>query len=272
MKRQIIKIDDAKCNGCGLCIPNCPEGALQVIDGKAKLISDLFCDGLGACIGECPEGAIQIEEREAEPYDEKRVMLENIIPQGNNTIKAHLKHLKEHGETKLLHQAVEVLKENNINFDLSEIHDDRLPCGCPGTMAKTIDKKPKAKEASGKSVKLESELRQWPVQLKLINSNASYLDNADILIAADCTAFAHGDFHREYIKNRIAIIFCPKLDQNIDTYIDKLAEIFNNKSIKSITIARMEVPCCGETEVIVRKALEQTGKNIPIETKIIKIG
>jgi len=272
MKRQIMKIDESKCDGCGVCIPNCPEGAIQMIDGKARLISDLFCDGLGACIGECPKGAITTEEREAEPYNERRVMLENIIPKGTNTIKAHLKHLKDHGETKLLHEAQNILKEQNIKVDVCDKEDGKLPCGCPGTMAKSNDKKSKTKEVSGKIPKSESELRQWPIQLKLINPNAPYLDNADLLIAADCTAFAHGDFHREFIMDRITIIFCPKLDQNIDSYIEKLVEIFVNNSIKSITIARMEVPCCGGTEVIVRKALEQAEKNIPVETKIIKIG
>ena len=268
MKRQIIKIDESKCNGCGVCIPNCPEGAIQMIDKKARLISDLFCDGLGACIGECPQGAITTEEREAEPYNERRVMLENIIPKGINTIKAHLKHLKEHGETKFLEEAQKVLKEENIKVNVCDDEKGKLPCGCPGTMAKALKKKESNKEFSGK---IQSELKQWPVQLKLINPNAPYLNNADLLIAADCTAFAYGDFHREFIKNRITIIFCPKLDQNIDSYIEKLVEIFKHRSINSITIARMEVPCCGGTEVIVKKALEAAGVTIPIEVKIIKI-
>jgi NAD-dependent dihydropyrimidine dehydrogenase PreA subunit len=268
MKRQIIKIDETKCNGCGVCIPNCPEGAIQMIDEKARLISDLFCDGLGACIGECPQGAIFIEEREAEPYNESRVMLENIIPKGMNTIKAHLKHLKEHGETKLLREAQEILKEKKLTVDTND-DEGKLPCGCPGTMAKTLKKNESSSESR---CRIQSELSQWPIQLKLINPSVSYLDNADLLIAADCTAFAHGDFHRDFIRGRITIIFCPKLDQNIDIYIDKLAEIFRNKTIKSITIARMEVPCCGGTEVIVKKALEQVEKIIPTNTKIVKIG
>lgn len=271
MKRQIIRIDEEKCNGCGICVPGCPEGALQIIDGKARLISDLFCDGLGACIGECPQGAIEIEEREAEAYDEKKVMSQNIIPKGKNTIIAHLKHLKEHGEKKLLYQAIEVLNEQNFDIDLSEIHNDKLPCGCPGTMAKKLTKKENNESSSSPHIKINSELRQWPIQLKLINPNAAYLDNADLLIAADCTAFAHGDFHREFIKDKITIIFCPKLDQNIDSYIDKLAEIFESKTIKSITIARMEVPCCGGTEVIVKKALQQAIADIKVETKVINI-
>ena len=217
MQRQIIKIDEDKCNGCGACIPNCPEGAIQMIDDKARLISDLFCDGLGACIGKCPQNAITTEVREAEPYNERKVMLENIIPKGTNTIKAHLKHLKGMVKQSYYKKLLRYWKEQNLKVNINDF-EDKLPCGCPGTMAKTLTKKVSSSKFSGK---IESELRQWPIQLKLINPNASYLDNANLLIAADCTAFAHGDFHREYIKDRITIIFCPKLDQNLDTYTDK---------------------------------------------------
>lgn len=268
MKRQIIKIDEEKCNGCGLCVPNCPEGAIQMLDGKARLVSDLFCDGLGACIGECPQGAITVEEREAEPYDERKVMTENIIPKGMTTINAHLKHLRDHGETKLLHEALDVLKEQNISIADETEAKGNGHAGCPGMMAKMFSKKAPNNDVAGK---VESELRQWPIQLKLVSPEASYFDNADLLIAADCTAFAHGDFHREFIKDKIVLIFCPKLDPYIELYIDKLAEIFSKKSIKSITIARMEVPCCGGTEVIVQKALEKVGKSIEVKSHIINI-
>lgn len=270
MKRQIIKINEEKCNGCGACVPGCPEGAIQMIDGKARLISDLFCDGLGACIGECPQGAIEIENREAEPYNERKVLEENIIRQGEHTIIAHLKHLKEHSETKLFNEAIQVLKENGIHIDASKLNqNDKLPCGCPGTMARKI----KTSETNAKKyIEQTSELRQWPIQLQLINPNAAYLDNADLLIAADCTAFAHGSFHNFFMKNKITIIFCPKLDKVVEFYIEKFTEIFKHKNIHSITIARMEVPCCGGTETIVRKAMEKAGKDIPIEIKIIKIG
>ncbi|HPP86420.1 MAG TPA: 4Fe-4S binding protein [bacterium] len=276
-KRKIIKIDENKCNGCGQCIPNCAEGALQMIDGKARLISDLFCDGLGACIGHCPEGAITIEEREAEPYNEYQVM-EKIAAAGENVITAHLKHLAEHKEYKLLEQAKDYLRENNISIPK---YDDaaaevNIPCGCPGVQALNLSAK---KSSSGnqeinsteRNIKLESKLRQWPVQLQLLNPQAQYFENADLLIAADCVAYSYADFHRRFLDGKILIILCPKLDKGIDLYIDKLTEIFRLHNIKSITIARMEVPCCGGVEVIVQRALEKSGKNIIIKEYTISI-
>ncbi len=261
MKRKIIEINQEKCTGCGKCIPNCPEGALQIIDGKARLVSDLFCDGLGACIGECPEGAIRTVEREAEPYDEVKVM-EVIARQGANTIAAHLKHLKSHGELKLLNIAVNYLKEHNLPVP-------ELPhSGCPGMLAKRFPaEKPKAEALAGGT----SALRQWPIQLKLINPDAAYFDHADLLVSADCVAHAYGSFHKELLNGRILIILCPKLDTDIDGYVEKLAQIFRSHDIKSITIARMEVPCCGGTVMIVQKALELSGKSIPVTTRIIGI-
>jgi len=265
MKRKIIQIDDAKCNGCGNCIPNCPEGALQLIDGKARLISDLFCDGLGACIGECPVGAIQVVERDAEPYDERKVMV-NIARQGANTVKAHLKHLKEHGEVKLLHTATEYLKEHGIPVpELDE--PDKLPCGCPGTLAKRLEKPPVGKPSPSASA-----LRQWPVQLKLLNPAAEYFDNADLLVSADCVAHAYGSFHSDLLAGKILIVFCPKLDSGLDQYVEKLAEIFHRHPIRSVTVARMEVPCCGGTVAIVEKALAAAGKLLEIEVKTVGIG
>ena len=270
MKRKIIEIDESKCNGCGKCIPNCPEGALQIIDGKARLISDLFCDGLGACIGECPLGAIKTVEREAEAYDEKTVMEENIIPKGANTIKAHLKHLKDHKESKLLQIALDTLKANKVEVpDLSESAPQACG-GCPGTLAKMLSRKPEAK-AETVSGTVASELRQWPVQLHLINPMAAYFDNADLLISADCVPYALGDFHRHYLKGRIVITFCPKLDNSMDIYVEKLAELFRQKNINSVTIVRMEVPCCGGTEMIVRKALETAGKELDVKVDIISL-
>ena len=261
MKRKIIEINQEKCTGCGKCIPNCPEGALQIIDGKARLVSDLFCDGLGACIGECPEGAIRTVEREAEPYDEVKVM-EVIARQGANTIAAHLKHLKSHGELKLLNIAVNYLKEHNLPVP-------ELPhSGCPGMLAKRFPaEKPKAEALAGGT----SALRQWPIQLKLINPDATYFDHADLLVSAACVAHAYGSFHKELLNGRILIILCPKLDTDIDGYVEKLAQIFRSHDIKSITIARMEVPCCGGTVMIVQKALELSGKSIPVTTRIIGI-
>ncbi len=273
MKRKIIKIDENKCNGCGKCIPNCPEGALQIIDGKARLISDLFCDGLGACIGECPEGAITTVEREAEAYDEKTVMEQNIIPKGTNTIKAHLKHLKDHKENKLLQIAIDVLKDNDIGIPDLNDQPAQKPCGgCPGTLAKLLnrmpDKKPETETVKGS---IASELRQWPLQLHLINPMAAYFDNADLLISADCVPYAFGDFHRHYLKGKMVITFCPKLDNSMDVYIEKLTELFMRKNIKSVTIVRMEVPCCGGTEMIVRKALEASGKELDVKVDVISL-
>ena len=260
MKRKIIEIDEGKCNGCGACIPNCPEGALQVIDGKARLVSDLFCDGLGACIGQCPQGAIRTVEREAEPYDERKVM-ENIARQGANTIVAHLRHLKSHGELKLLGEAMDYLRERNIPVPAA-VHAG----GCPGALARKLHPAPSGEPAGGASA-----LRQWPVQLRLLNPSAEYFDDADLLVSADCVAHAHGAFHRDLLARRILIIFCPKLDQDLAGYVEKLAQIFSQHRIKSVTVARMEVPCCGGTEAVVRKALELAGVEIPLKTVIVGI-
>lgn len=271
MKRQIIKIDDDKCNGCGQCIPGCPEGALQLIDGKARLISDLFCDGLGACIGECPIGAIDIEEREAEPYNEGRVM-ENIIKQGPATIEAHLMHLKDHGETTLLNEAIDILKKKNIqvpeSIEKSSASENSLKCGCPGSMAREIKT-----EKTGKSenVNLSSELSQWPIQLHLINPAAQYFKDADIVIAADCVPFSFANFHQRFLKGKKLIILCPKLDKDIDVYIEKLTELFKNQNVKSITIVHMEVPCCFGVGKIVEEAMRRSGKSLILKDYTISI-
>lgn len=266
MKRKIITINEELCNGCGECVPNCPEGALQIIDGKARLISDIFCDGLGACIGHCPVGAITIEEREAEEYDEKKVM-SNIVKQGTNTIKAHLLHLKDHGEMKYYNEAIEYLKENNIPIpDLEE----NLACGCPSSMAKIL-KSEKRENSTNNNIKIESELRQWPIQLQLLNPMAPYFKNSHLLIAADCVPFSYGDFHRRFLKDKIVIVFCPKLDRVIDQYIEKLSLILQNNDIKSITTIHMEVPCCGGVNYVVEEALKKSGKYIPIRDYTISL-
>lgn len=269
MKREIITIDEEKCTGCGLCIPGCPEGALQVIDGKARLVGDLFCDGLGACIGDCPEGAISVEKREAVPYDEKKVM-ENIAKQGAATISAHLNHLKDHGETGYLKLAMEYLEDNNINLpDGPDQKEKKMACGCPGSMAREIKKK--VSETGHAAGPIESELTQWPVQLQLINPHAPYFKNADLIVAADCVPFTYADFHRRFLKNKKLIIFCPKLDTTIDSYINKLTELFKVQDIKSITIVHMEVPCCFGVEKIVSQALKNSGKNIVIKDYTISV-
>jgi len=227
MKRQIISIDEEKCNGCGVCIPNCHEGALQIIDGKARLISELFCDGLGACIGHCPEGAISIIEREAAPYLDGAPANEKAIPES----------------------------------------------GCPGARAVTfsIDQE-KVEAAGGKAVQeAKSELRQWPAQLHLLNPRASYFREADVLLAADCTAFSMGNFHSQYLKGRSLAIACPKLDSNKEAYVQKLTAMIADSDIRSLEVLMMEVPCCGGLLRMAEEARAQAGKHIPIRQTIVSI-
>lgn len=267
-KRNIIRIDEDKCNGCALCIPNCPEGALQIIDGKARLISDLFCDGLGACIGYCPQGAISVEEREALTYDERKVM-ENIVKQGKNVIIAHLEHLRVHNEKELLKQALDFLKEKKI-----EIHLDEGPShvhhACPS--AKIIDLRKKEKTDAGKKTgqNLESEISNWPVQIMLVPAFAPYLNNADLLVAADCVPFAYAPFHLDLLQGKILLVGCPKLD-DLDVYREKFKQILANNRINSITYARMEVPCCAGLTGVIQEAISGSGKDIPFKEVIISI-
>ena len=267
VKRKIISIDEELCNGCGDCIPACPEGALQIIDNKARLVSDLFCDGLGACIGECPTGAMTVEEREAEPYDEMKVM-EKIVEKGPNTIKAHLEHLKDHGEHEILKQAVTYLKENNIDNPLHADYQKKpLACGCPGTAVQDFSKKEESAEPAGMA---ESELRQWPVQLNLVPPNAPYLDNSNLLIAADCVPFAYANFHQDFLKGKTLLMGCPKLD-DAEHYKEKLTTIFTQNNIKSIGLVNMEVPCCFGLQHIVQTAVNDSQKQIPIKQYIISV-
>lgn len=273
-KRKIITIDEELCNGCGLCIPNCPEGALQIIDGKARLISDLFCDGLGACIGHCPEGAITIEERVAEPYNERKVM-ENIVKAGVGTIKAHLEHLTDHGETKFLDDALTVLKEKGIKNPLEKKVEQyktttpKFHAGCPGSrIVNNVNKKPAKKSDYGPQ---ESQLRQWPVQIMLVPAHVPYLDGADLLIAADCVPFAYADFHKELLKDKVVLVGCPKFDDS-ELYKEKFTSIFKNNNIKSITCAHMEVPCCFGLEHMIKYAIDSSGKDIPYHDVTISIG
>ena len=270
MKRKIVKIDEDLCNGCGLCIPNCQEGALQIIDNKARLISDLFCDGLGACLGHCPEDAITIEEREAEPYDERKVM-EMILPQGENTIKAHLSHLKDHGEMVYYGQAIEYLKENNVNINLnnSNTMEKKSPCGCPG--AQEIDLREEVKEETNFNGKVPSQLRQWPIQMHLVNPHASYFQNADVLIAADCTAFSMGGFHPELLKGKAIGIACPKLDSDMEIYTEKITAMVDESKINTLTVVIMEVPCCGGLLRLTQNAVENAKRKVPIKLLVMGI-
>jgi NAD-dependent dihydropyrimidine dehydrogenase PreA subunit len=278
MKRKIIEINEELCNGCGLCIPNCQEGALQIIDGKARLISDLFCDGLGACIGHCPEGAIEIIEREAEPYNEKKVM-EILVTKGKNTILAHMEHLRDHNEQEYLKEAIDFIKENNIDMSEKNIEQNNPPQihsgGCPGS--RTMDfnlKEPAIVATPGNIVfpaDIPSELKQWPVQLHLLNSQASYFRNADVVLAADCAAFAMGNFHSRYLKGKSLAIACPKLDTNTESYLEKLTSMIADAKINSLTVVIMEVPCCSGLLQMALSARENAKRNIPIKQAVISI-
>lgn len=285
MKREIIKIDENKCNGCGLCIPNCHEGALQLIDGKARLVSDLFCDGLGACIGHCPEDAITLEEREAEPYNEALVMQE-MVKKGKNTVLAHLEHLKQHQAYDLLEEAIRYIKTNNIDMDITKpdrvaaenVHEEMTAIsggcggGCPGSAAVSFNVDMDEVERSAKSdsgAEARSELRQWPVQLHLLNPVAPYFRNADVVLAADCSAFAMGDFHARFLKGKTLAIACPKLDSSQESYLQKLVSMINDSRINSITVVRMEVPCCGGLTRLAQMAVQQAARKIPVRQAVV---
>jgi ferredoxin len=297
MKRKIIRIDHDLCNGCGQCLSNCPEGALQLIDGKARLVSDLFCDGLGACIGTCPLGAIHVEEREAEAYDERRVMA-NIVTQGPNVIRAHLDHLSAHNEAQYLEQARQFLSERGISLPGAGMAEERqlhgcpplrggvplggcpspregVPLGgCPGAQMHDRREKHASHPAPAQAPPASaspSELRTWPVQLHLLNPQASFFDDADLLIAADCVPFAHAAFHDNFVKGKVPIIFCPKLDHANEPYLEKLTAILTLHNVRSLHVVHMEVPCCSGTTALARQALARSGKGIPIHDYTISL-
>lgn len=267
MFREIIKINEELCDGCGVCVPACAEGALQIIDGKARLISDLFCDGLGACISECPQGAITIEKREAEPYNES-VVMETIVKGGQNVIKAHLKHLKDHREFEYFAQAIDYLNRHNITIPLpdNELEEKPNHGSCPGSHEKTFI----AAEENELGIRT-SQLTNWPIQMHLINPGAAHFNNSDLLLAADCCAFSYGDFHKDFMKGKTLAIACPKLDTNKQIYLDKLITLINESKVKSITVVVMEVPCCSGLFQIVQQAFEHCENNLPVEVKVISI-
>ncbi len=229
--RQIIMIDEEKCNGCGLCVPACVEGALQIVDGKARLISETYCDGLGACLGECPQGALTIEERSSEQFDEEAV--------------SH-------------HQGMEALVA------------DTLPCGCPSATVAQFERPglPEANPAT--TVCQPSRLGQWPVQLALVPPGAPFLDQADLLLAADCVPFAYAGFHQDFLENRALLVACPKLD-NFDAHQGRLTEVLAHSGVRSLTVVHMEVPCCSGLVHMARQAIQLSGQDIPFNEVTVGI-
>ncbi|MFO7638328.1 MAG: 4Fe-4S dicluster domain-containing protein [bacterium] len=265
-KRKIIRIDEATCTGCGDCIPGCPEGALQVIDGKARLVSDLFCDGLGACVGHCPTGAMTVEEREAEPYDEARVMA-NIVKAGPNTIAAHLKHLAEHGATAYHEAAIAYLKRHGIPVPREPVTECPA-CACPGAAVQNLAAAAPPRTPGPSNPHNPSCLRNWPVQLMLVPVRAPWLAHADLLIAADCVAAAAPGFHDDWVRDRALIIACPKLD-DAEHYLEKLTEMFRQNDIRSVTVLHMTVPCCFGLVQLVRRAIAASGRTVPFAEETI---
>ena len=230
--RQLIKIDEELCDGCGLCVPACAEGALQIVDGKARMISEKYCDGLGACLGECPNGAISFETREADEFDEAAVA-EHV----KNQEAAH--------------------------------HHEHDKCACPS--AKTIDRTDEARpESPPTDASVPSELRQWPVKLYLVNPSAPYFGDADLLIAADCVPFAYGGLHPDFLRGKTLVTGCPKFDET-ELYAEKLAQILRQNNIRSVTVLQMEVPCCSGITQLAREAVASSGKDIPVEVVTITL-
>jgi ferredoxin len=280
MLREVVKIDEDLCNGCGDCVPACHEGALQVIDGKVKLISDLMCDGLGACIGHCPQGAITIEKREAEPYNETKVM-DTMISKGKNTIVAHLKHLRDHNEKEYLRKGIKYLKDNQhkLDFKLQEVVAEvnggnnghsMHQGGCPGSRAMSI-KRDGLNVADERPVSGRSELGHWPVQMHLINPAASYFKSADIIIAADCVAYALGNFHQKYLKGKSLAIACPKLDEGPEIYIEKIRKLIDDSLVNTINVMIMQVPCCSGLLQMIETASARAQRKVPVKCTVVGI-
>lgn len=231
--RKIVKIDEEKCNGCGICVPACAEGAIQVIDGKARLISEIYCDGLGACLGECPEGALTIEERESEEFDEEAV-------------KHHLETMKPDPEP--------------------------LPCGCPSVTLAQFGPETGINNhvQAAAEVSPRSMLGHWPVQLTLVPPTAPFLQGADLVLAADCVPFAYAGFHQEFLRDHALLVACPKLD-DFQAHLTKLTDILRGSSVKSITVVHMEVPCCSGLVHMAKQAIGGSGKDIPLKEVTIGV-
>ncbi|HEX7500599.1 MAG TPA: 4Fe-4S dicluster domain-containing protein [Polyangia bacterium] len=265
MERQIIRIDESKCDGCGICCEGCPEGALQMIDGKARLVSEITCDGLGACVGECPQGAITVEKREAAAYDE-RTTLDGIIPKGVATLRAHLKHLHERGQTTYLKQALAHLED--LGHAVPEYREKIAHQGCPGSAPRSFVRVP---DAVANRVGLTSQLAQWPVQLHLISPMNPVFQGADLLLAADCVAFALPDFNQKWLPGKKLAIACPKLDQGMDIYRDKLVALVDEAQVGTISVMIMEVPCCGGLLRLAQEAVAHSTRKVPIEAIVVAL-
>ena len=250
--RKIIKIDEEKCNGCGICVPSCAEGAIKIIDGKARLVAEKFCDGLGACLGECPEGALQVVDAEAEAFDEAAAMA-HVRATGHASTGVHASHA---------HAAAP---------KPAAPAEKALPCGCPSSVIQTFAPQTACERANtpvsrpGSGV---SALTHWPIQIHLVPPTAPFLRGADLLVAADCTPAAYHRFHDDLLRGKTVLMGCPKFD-DAEAYISKFTAIFSQADIKSVTIAVMEVPCCQGMPVIVKRAMAQAGKNIPLKVVTI---
>lgn len=282
MIREIVQIDETLCDGCGNCIPNCHEGALALIDGKARLVSELMCDGLGACLGHCPQNAITIEKRETQPYNEVET-IKQMVSKGKNTVIAHLKHLKEHQQKQYLQEGLEYLQsiKATLPFDIKdiikELHHPGLQLikndhggGCPGSKSISIKRSGTNTQMTEK-LNQPSELQQWPVQLHLINPAADYFRGKDLLLSADCVAFTMGNFHHKLLKGKMLAIACPKLDQGMEIYLKKLTHLIEEAQINTLTVAIMEVPCCGGLLNLAQKAATMTNRKVPIKKIIVSI-
>ncbi len=248
MKRRVLKVDESRCDGCGRCVAGCREGAMRLIDGKARLVGEPLCDGLGACADVCPRGALRVVEREAEPYDEDTVM-DGLVRQGSGAVAAHLRHLDERGERRLLRQALE-------HLDMRGLPQPEWRRGGHGV--------PEISQSRAPS-------RQWPIQLRLLNPAASFFDDADLLVSADCVAHVCGGFRGGLLKNRALAILCPKLDGNHEAYAEKLSEIFRLHRLRSITVARMEVPCCRGCTMLVEHALGRAGGTVEMSEIVVGV-
>lgn len=254
VKRKIVNIDEGLCNGCGECIPACPEQAIQIVETpqgpKARLVKEIYCDGLGACLGNCPTGALTITEKESEPYDEE-ITIARIRDLAPEMLPVHLRHLKEHAD------------------ELPEHHSHSMPHGmtsCPS--AKILKWEEKTEAAEGPS-RIRSELRQWPVQLHLVPPTAPYFKNADLVLVADCVPFSYPNFHQDFLKGNALAVGCPKLD-DVDAYIERLSEIISVADLKSLKVVFMEVPCCAGLVYVAQEAIKRAGKRVPFEA--VKIG